>query len=230
MHVNRLGFKLAVLALLLSTLTTYPPQASASTLVVPPEGLHGTVMIGDSISWRSEPTIRHRHPDWYVDALRGRPVKALGPRLNHYLRTVNPRPANFVMALGSNRSSEPPWTKRRYLHALSVLPKRTNVLLMLVVRPGRAQEWKDRTLRTYNRWSRQIARDRPNTYLIPWRSVVLRDPTLNAQGRSRLLEDGVHPTGPSGELGRSRRVGHGVDTFVALVERAWLRANPETRA
>lgn len=174
------------------------------------------LLIGDSTLWRAEPILNERQPHWHVDAKRGRPVKALGPRLDAYLRH-NPAPDMFVMALGANRSHNPDWSKRRLVHALNKLPRRTDVLLLLVVRTGKFQAWKDRVLRDYNRFSRQVARQRPNTWVVNWRRAVLRDPTLNHRtGRSSLLEDGVHQTG--GPRARIRQ-GPGARRFAGMIER-----------
>ena len=83
------------------------------------------------------------------------------------------------MALGTNRSSNPDWNRRRLGRAINKLPAETNVYLMMVVRAGRFQAWKDSVLRDYNRISRSLAKRRPNTWIIDWRGTVLLDSTLN---------------------------------------------------
>lgn len=191
------------------------PTAHAN---VPQESV---LMIGDSITWRTAPTLNNRYPGWHVDGKRGRPIKALGPRIKAYLRH-NPAPDHFVMALGTNRSHDPDWTQRRLRVALNNLPKRTTVHLMLVVRTGQFQKWKDDTLRDYNRFSRNLAKNRDNFYVINWRKRVLNDPTLNKRtGVSSLLDDGTHPTGRDH---RAKTQGPGVDTFVRMIEASLRKA------
>ena len=174
----------------------------------------GVLMIGDSTTKRVTPWLAEHQPSWHVDGQGGRPVRALGRRIEVYLRS-HPAPADFIMALGTNRSFNPDWTKERLVHAINKLPAETNVYLMMVVRVGRFQAWKDAVLRDYNRISRSLAKSRPNTWVIDWRGTVLRDPTLNRRtGLSLLLEDGTHQTGdPYGSPGP------GVETYVQLIER-----------
>jgi hypothetical protein len=178
----------------------------------------GVLMIGDSTTKRVTPWLAEHQPSWHVDGKGGRPVKALGHRLEVYLRT-HPAPADFIMALGTNRSFNPDWSKQRLARAIDKLPAATHVYLIMVVRAGRFQAWKDVVLRDYNRFSRSLAKSRPNTWIINWRRTVLSDPTLNRRtGRSQLLEDGTHQTGkPYGPDGK------GVETYVQLIERKLAR-------
>ncbi len=181
----------------------------------------GVLMIGDSTTKRVTPWLAEHQPSWHVDGQGGRPVRALGHRIEVYLRS-HPAPADFIMALGTNRSFNPDWNRRRLGQAINKLPAETNVYLMMVVRAGRFQAWKDAVLRDYNRISRSLAKSRPNTWIIDWRGTVLRDPTLNrVTGWSLLLEDGTHQTGePYGPTGP------GVETYVQLIERKLARIRP----
>ena len=106
-------------------------------------------MIGDSTTKRVTPWLAEHQPSWHVDGKGGRPVRALPGRIEVYLRS-HPAPADFIMALGTNRSFNPDWTKERLVHAINKLPAETNVYLMMVVRAGRFQAWKDAVLRDYN--------------------------------------------------------------------------------
>jgi len=160
-------------------------------------------------------------PDWYIDHQRGRAVNALERRMAAYLE-VNPTPANFVMALGTNRCHFPEWSYARLRRAIALLPEETNVFLVMVVRAGSYQRWKDVTLRLYNRYSRNLARFRPHTYVIDWRQTVLSDPTLDpVTGESSLLLDGTHQTGST----HGEEPGPGVDTYIDLIVSKWEQVN-----
>jgi hypothetical protein len=183
--------------------------------------LSGTFMVGDSTTYRIAPDLQALKPDWYLDYQRGRSIRTLPSHIDAYLKH-NALPANFIMALGTNRCHDPDWSEARLRHAIAKLPSRTNVFLVMVVRAGRFQADKDAELREYNRYARDLARDRPNTYVIDWRRTVLADPTLNpVTGVSSLLEDGTHETGgPRGE-----RRGPGVKTYIDLVVSKWEQVN-----
>jgi hypothetical protein len=181
----------------------------------------GTFMIGDSTTYRIAPDLQALKPDWYLDFKRGRSIRTLSSHLDAYLRH-NPAPANFIMALGTNRCHHPDWSEARLRRAIAKLPARTNVFLVMVVRAGEFQADKDAVLQEYNRYSRNLAKTRPNTYIIDWRGTVLADPTLDpVTGLSSLLEDGTHETGgPYGE-----RHGPGVRTYINLVLSKWRQVN-----
>jgi hypothetical protein len=187
----------------------------------PPAPYAGTFIIGDSTLYRVAPKLRRLEPDWYVDQQRGRAVNALQRRMEAYL-AANPTPANFIMALGTNRCHFPEWSYARLKRAIDLLPPETNVFLMMVVRAGSYQRWKDVTLRLYNRYSRHLARVRPHTYTIDWRQTVLADPTLDpVTGVSSLLVDGTHQTGAT----HGQPPGPGVDTYIDLILDKYDRVN-----
>ena len=197
------------------------PSAPAGADAPGPVLLTGTFIVGDSTLYRVAPRLRQVEPDWYIDHQRGRPVSALRQRVAKYLRR-NPNPANFVMALGTNRCHFPEWSAARLRRAINQLPKDTNVFLVMVVRAGAYQHDKDVTLRLYNRYARRLARTRPHTYVVDWRQTVLSDPTLDpVTGRSSLLEDGTHQTGGT----HGHRPGPGVDTYIDLIVSKWQRVN-----
>ena len=181
----------------------------------------GTYMIGDSTTYRIAPDLKALKPDWDLDYRRGRSIRTLPAHLDAYLKQ-NPVPANVIMALGTNRCHDPEWSEDRLRRAIAKLPSRTNVFLVMVVRAGRFQADKDEVLQQYNRYSRDLAKQRPHTYIIDWRGAVLSDPTLNpVTGISSLLEDGTHETGgPHGE-----RRGPGVRTYIRLVLSKWKQVN-----
>jgi hypothetical protein len=214
--------KLALTAgLLLLSLVVPAVPATAGDRSTPPPPYAGTFIVGDSTLFRVAPRLREVEPDWYIDHQRGRPVSALRQRIAKYLR-LNPQPANFVMALGTNRCHFPEWSAGRLRRAIAQLPDETNVFLVMVVRAGSYQRDKDATLRLYNRYSRDLAKTRPHTYIVDWRHTVLSDPTLDpATGESSLLEDGTHQTGGT----HGHAPGLGVDTYIDLIVSKWERVN-----
>ena len=212
---------LGALAALALALTLLPATAGAEGRSVPPPPFSGTFIVGDSTLYRVAPRLREVEPDWYIDHQRGRPVSALRQRIAAYLR-INPNPANFVMALGTNRCHNPEWSYPRLKRAIDQLPRETNVFLVMVVRAGSFQRWKDVTLRLYNRYARHLAAVRPNTYIVDWRQTVMSDPTLDpVTGRSSLLIDGTHQTGST----HGEAPGPGVDTWIDLVVSKWAKVN-----
>lgn len=213
-------FLLAALVAISLALPATPSYAD-STRSTPPAPYSGTFIVGDSTLFRVAPRLREVQPDWYIDHQRGRPVSALRQRMARYL-AQNPTPANFVMALGTNRCHLPEWSYGRLKRAIDQLPDATNVFLVMVVRAGSYQRWKDVTLRLYNRYSRRLARERPHTYVVDWRQTVLSDPTLDPRtGESSLLEDGTHQTGST----HGQDPGPGVDTYIDLIVRKWRQVN-----
>ncbi len=210
---------------LLASLGAVAPARSAPDArpVVPVHArqLSGTFMVGDSTTYRIAPDLHELEPDWYLDYQRGRSIRTLPSHIDAYLKH-NPLPANFIMALGTNRCHDPEWSEARLRRAIAKLPSRTNVFLVMVVRAGEFQADKDAELREYNRYSRDLAKDRPNTYIIDWRRAVLADPTLNpVTGVSSLLEDGTHETGGP----HADRRGPGVKTYIDLVVSKWEQVN-----
>ena len=211
----------AVLASLAAMVPAHSTPERKSARPAHAREVSGTFMIGDSTTYRIAPDLLALKPDWYLDFKRGRSIRTLPSHIEAYLRH-NPVPANFIMALGTNRCHDPDWSEDRLRRAIAKLPARTNVFLVMVVRAGQFQADKDAVLQEYNRYSRDLARTRPNTYIIDWRGTVLSDPTLNpVTGVSSLLEDGTHETGgPYGE-----RRGPGVRTYIDLVVSRWEQVN-----
>lgn len=208
--------------LLLAFLGTIPVQAAdGSPAPARARELSGTFMVGDSTTYRIAPQLQKLKPDWHLDYARGRSIRTLPSHIDAYLRK-HPPPENFIMALGTNRCHDPEWSEARLRRAIAKLPSRTNVFLVMVVRAGEFQADKDAELREYNRYARNLAKDRPRTYIVDWRGAVLADPTLDpVTGVSSLLEDGTHETGgPYGE-----RRGPGVRTYIDLVVSTWRQVN-----
>jgi len=159
----------------------------------------GTLLVGDSLSWRGNDELAALRPEWALDALPGRRVTQLGSRIRDYLRG-HVAPSTLVIALGTNPSTS--WSKQDYVDAAALVPEDTRVLL---VTPYRAAEGNDARpvarIETYDRWMREIAASRPLTCLADWRTMAI--------DRPEVLVDGTHQT-PEGE-----------DAWAQLVSGSW---------
>lgn len=210
-HLPRRRFVAALLALL--ALIASPTATAAADEPAPDEGppaLGGTFLVGDSTSsrlfgqWEAErggkPTYnwwRHRHPDWYVDAVGGRSVVKLPERITDYLTTVDSAPSLFVMALGTNPRAG--WTKASFENALALLPRTTKVVIVVPVRAGTNKGEKATQVTRYAGWLRQIAASERRYVVASWRKRVLTDPEMDPRtGASPLTVEGVHQTNPRG--------------------------------
>src|SRR5689334_1265017 len=90
-------------AVLASLAVGTPAHSTPHASTAPHEReVSGTFMIGDSTTYRIAPDLQALKPDWYLDFKRGRSIRTLASHIDAYLRT-NPVPANFIMALGTNR-------------------------------------------------------------------------------------------------------------------------------
>ncbi len=186
----------------------------------------GTFIIGDSTTYRVSGLLRDEAPGWYLDYQWGRSIKALPSHIDRYL-AKDPHPSNLVMALGTNWCHNPEWSEQRLRRAIAKLPRDTNVFLVMVIRAGAFQADKDKIMRLYNGYSKDLAKTRPNTYIVDWRKAVLADPTFDpVTGTSSLLEDGTHQTGsPHGDT-----AGPGSKTYVDLILDKWAQVNGEPTA
>lgn len=169
--------------------TVYVDGVCRSTGAGAPQGAPtGTLLVGDSISWRGNDELARLRPRWVLDALPGRRVTQLSVRVRAYL-AAHVAPSTLVLALGTNPATS--WTKQDYVDATALVPEDTRVLL---VTPYRAPEANDARavsqIDTYDRWLREIASARPHTCLADWRGLAV--------DRPEVLIDGTHQT-PDGE-------------------------------
>jgi hypothetical protein len=148
----------------------------------------GTLLVGDSLSWRGSNELAGLRSRWRLDAVPGRPVTQLTARVRHHLE-VRGAPETLVVALGTNPRAS--WRKRDYVAAVGLLPAETRVLFVTPYRdPAQSSAWAVRRLEAYDRWMREIAATRPGTCLADWRGLVATRP--------ELLVDGTHQS-PDGE-------------------------------
>lgn len=144
----------------------------------------GTLVVGDSITWRGGDELTRRQRDWTIDAEPARPATELAARLDAF-RAVHGQPDDLVVELGTVPS---PGFRQRDLRAvLRSLPATTRVMLVLphyevrteavVVSPQSER---------VGAWMRAAAKARARTCTADWPAYV-------AQHRG-ILQDGVHPT------------------------------------
>ena len=166
-----------------------------------PRSPSGTLLIGDSVAWRATDELADLRPDWTVDAVPGRLVDELGPRIDRYLAGHRP-PTLAVVALGTNPGAG--WVLGDYLDAVAGLPRSTRVVWVTPHRstargPGNPR-WLVAEVSRVERAMRRAANLRPGSCLVDWTELTRRQPGV--------LLDGVHPTRP-GELTWARLVVRG---------------------
>ena len=159
----------------------------------------GTLLVGDSLSWRGADELAGLRPRWRRDGGPGRRVTQLPSRVRRYL-TARGAPETLVVALGTNPQAV--WRKRDYVAAVALVPAETRVLFVTPYRdPASSSAWAVARLEAYDRWMREIAADRPRSCLADWRALVA--------SRPGLLVDGTHQS-PGGEA-----------TWAELVSSSW---------
>ncbi|MXG88136.1 hypothetical protein [Nocardioides flavescens] len=147
----------------------------------PPAHTDQTLVIGDSLGWRSADELEGRRPGWAVDAMPSRKIGELRGRLDAY-RAVHGQPSALVVELGTNATTG--FSERDLRSSVRSLPRSTAVLFVLPYRQvarGNAP-----SAATYGGWMRDLARTRSRTCVADW-------PRLLDQ-RPGLLLDGTHPT------------------------------------
>lgn len=148
----------------------------------------GTLLVGDSLSWRGSNELARLRPRWRLDAVPGRPVTQLPSRVRRYL-AARGAPETLVVALGTNPRAS--WRKRDYVAAVALVPAETRVLFVTPYRdPATSSALAVARLAAYDRWMREITATRPGTCLADWRDRAATHPDL--------LVDGTHQS-PDGE-------------------------------
>lgn len=140
-----------------------------------------TLMIGDSITRQGREELQALRPDWIIDGVDERNVDRLMPRLRRWIEVKGRKPAQLVVALGTNTSTT--WEGEDYRRVRRLLPRAR----IEFVTPYRSTStWGLRRTGEYADWMRRIARNNAGVCVAEWRRLAESDPTL--------LRDGVHPT------------------------------------
>ncbi|RLV50459.1 hypothetical protein D9V37_00215 [Nocardioides mangrovicus] len=190
---------LAVPPLLCAVLVPAAPAALAAPRAVSaPLSLSGTadpdpgpdLLIGDSIAHRVAGRFVKRHPGFIVDAVPGRRVVSLPPRLSKDIAAYGV-PKRLVIEMGTNTAAS--WTKADFEAVIDSLPSTTRIVMVTpYVRPNRLSSKLPRgaqaaaRTRLYAQWEYEMAVEFPNVCIDPWRATVERRPGL-------LTAAGVHP-------------------------------------
>jgi hypothetical protein len=147
-----------------------------------------TLLIGDSIARRSRSELERLRPTWVIDAKEGRTPDRLLPLLRTWVAEKDRRPAQLVVALGTNTSRA--WEPEDYRRVRRLLPD-TQITFVTPFRavaagrdPSQAAYARERT-GDYAEEMRRLA-GRDGMCVADWRELVGEEPSL--------LGDGVHPT------------------------------------
>ena len=143
----------------------------------------GTLVVGDSVSWRGSDELARLQPDLTVDAEPARRPTELAPRLEAF-RAKHDQLTGLVVELGTNPASG--FRRRDLAAAVHSVPTETPVMLVLpyvevTSNPVVTSSWTKR----FDGWMRSVAVGRPHTCLADWPAYVRSHPGV--------LQDGIHP-------------------------------------
>jgi len=176
---------------------------------VPDPTASGTLLVGDSLTWRGTDELGELAPDLTIDGQPARQLRDLAGRLAAF-RTDQGDPAGLILELGTNRDRQS--TEQSLDADIGSLPSTTVVMFVL---PYRAQPAKSLHVTVsstrVSAWMRTLAGSRPRSCVADWRAVVERHPAV--------LGDGVHPA-PALELFWARWMQRSWDTCLAQAQRA----------
>ncbi|MDX6299115.1 MAG: hypothetical protein QOF53_329 [Nocardioidaceae bacterium] len=163
-----------------------PGQAFVNGVCAPVPGFQpvggGTVMIGDSLTWRGSDELGRLRRTFTIDGEPARPPTELASRLAHY-RAGHGQPAGLIIELGTVPART--FGRSDLVRAVRSVPKRTKVMLVLpyyvlqesplVVTPQS---------RKVDGWMRALAQGRSHTCVADWPAYV--------RAHDGILQDGVH--------------------------------------
>lgn len=147
----------------------------------------GTLVIGDSLTWRGGDELTRLRPDWVIDGEPARPATQLGQRLDAF-RALRGQPDGLVVELGTVPA--PGFGRGDLQRVLRTLPRSTRVMLVLPhfevsSDPVRVSPQS----RKVDAFYRAVARSRANTCVADWPAYVA--------GHRGVLQDGVHVVRPA---------------------------------
>jgi hypothetical protein len=149
----------------------------------PAADLGGFLMVGDSVSWRSDDELARRQHGWTLDLRPGRRLDELLGRLDVY-RADHGNPDQLVIQLGTNRRQG--FNEADFRAVMATVPASTPVLFLLPFRkPNGDNAGPVAATKKYGSWMRRLAADRPLTCLADWPSYADKHITN--------LVDGEHP-------------------------------------
>lgn len=143
----------------------------------------GTLLVGDSLTWRGTDELGGRAPDISLDGLPSRQLRDLSVRLDRF-RLDHGEPANLIIELGTNRDRT--YSEQDLRQDIASLPTSTLVMFVLPYRADRAvPSHVQQSSISYSDWMTALAAERPLTCIANWRAIVEKHPGV--------LGDGVHP-------------------------------------
>ena len=143
----------------------------------------GTLIVGDSITWRGGDELTLLEPRWTIDAEPARPATELAARLADS-RSRRGDPSGLVVELGTVPA--PGFSRRDLTAAVRTLPRTTQVMLVLPYVEVRTEPTVvvSPQSRRVGGWMRALARSRARTCVADWPAYVRAHPGT--------LQDGVH--------------------------------------
>lgn len=150
---------------------------------VPARG--GTLMLGDSLTWRGTDELARLRKTFTLDGEPGRPMSELQKRLDFYV-AGHGQPTDLIIALGT---VPPPggFGKSDLVRAVNSVPSSTKIMFVMPYVATRSGKPTARTA-TVGSWMKAIARSRGRACVADWPSF--------ARSRPGLLQDGVHVKNP----------------------------------
>lgn len=143
----------------------------------------GTLMIGDSITWRGTDELVPLNPEMTVDGYPAATFLDLQSRLRRF-RADHRQPTGLIVELGTNRA-RPRFARSELERIIASVPARTPVMFVLPYRSTRGKNpIRIGHTKTYARWMGDIATSRARTCLADWPRLVAEHP--------EVLGDGVH--------------------------------------
>jgi hypothetical protein len=163
-----------------------PGQAFVNGACTPVPGFEpsggGTVMIGDSLTWRGSDELGRLRPSFTIDGEPARPPTELAARLAHY-RAGHGQPAGLIIELGTVPAAG--WSRKDLVAVVRSVPHTAEVMLVLpyyvldeqplVVTPQSKR---------VDGWMRDLAASRRKTCVADWPAYV--------RSHAGILQDGVH--------------------------------------
>lgn len=142
----------------------------------------GSLVVGDSLTWRGGDELTRLRPDWVIDGEPARPATQLAQRLDAF-RALRGQPDGLVVELGTVPS--PGFGRGDLQKVLRTLPRSTKVMLVLPhsevsSNPVRVSPQS----RKVGAFYRAVARSRANTCVADWPAYLA--------GHRGTLQDGVH--------------------------------------
>lgn len=169
--------------------TLMPNASDAKTPKTKKDDREVLIQIGDSITHRIKRELHTAKPEWVIDGRNGRNVGLLRNVFDEKVEKFG-QPKNWVFELGQNVDPDDDWTKADYEDVIDDIPSNVNVFFVTTYRDPKVFPDTAPTVQQYATWMRQLADERANVFVIPWRDAVIDG---HWKGQPAVLVDGSHP-------------------------------------